>query len=128
MKKTSILRYFLYLGIFSIFTLAGLLLWKTYATPRFQSNLIWAIWLFFILTTTALHLFLIRIKDPKKFILYFMAISGFKMFCYLIIIFTYALLKKEAALGFTLFFLSMYFLYSGFEVVLLLKEQKKETI
>lgn len=128
MKKASTFRYFLYLGVFSIFTLAGLLLWKTYASPRFQTHLIWAIWLFFILATTALHLFLTRITDPKKFIIYFMAISGLKMFCYLIIIFIYALLKKEAALGFTLFFITMYFLYSGFEVVLLLKEQKKENI
>ncbi|MEO6904619.1 MAG: hypothetical protein ABI315_15920 [Bacteroidia bacterium] len=125
MKKASTLRYFLYLGLFSIFTLAVLLLWKAYASPRFQTHLIWVIWLFFILTTTALHLFLTRITDPKKFIMYFMALSGLKMFFYLIIIFAYALLKKEAALGFTLFFLSMYFFYSGFEVVLLLKEQKK---
>jgi hypothetical protein len=128
MKKATTLRFFLKLGLFSIFTLAVLLFWKTYATARFQTNLIWAIWLFFIITTTVLHLFLTRIRDPKKFILFFMTISGLKMFFYLIIIFIYALLKKEAALGFTLFFLSMYFFYSGFEVVLLLKEQQKDDI
>jgi hypothetical protein len=54
-----------------------------------------------------------------------MGITAIKLFGYLIIITVYALLKKEAALGFTLWFLSLYLLYSGFEVVMLLKYLKK---
>ena len=124
MQKVSILRFFLQLGLFSLLTITWLLVWEHYASPRFQTHLLWGIWLFFIITTTTLHLFLTRIKNPKKFILYFMTISGLKMFVYLLIILVYALIKREAALGFTLFFLSMYFLHSIFEVALLLKKQK----
>ncbi|MBN8695116.1 MAG: hypothetical protein J0L87_01190 [Bacteroidetes bacterium] len=119
--------FFLQLGIFSLFTLAVLLLWNQYASLRFQSNLTWAIWGFFILTTALIHLFLVGSseKEPKKFVVNFMLVTAVKLFGYLIIILVYALLKREAAMGFTIFFLTMYLLYSGFEVFALLKHFRK---
>ncbi|MBL7889757.1 MAG: hypothetical protein JNL24_09400 [Bacteroidia bacterium] len=119
--------FFLQLGIFSLFTLAVLLLWNQYASLRFQSNLTWAIWGFFILTTALIHLFLVGSseKEPKKFVVNFMLVTAVKLFGYLITILVYALLKREAAMGFTIFFLTMYLLYSGFEVFALLKHFRK---
>ena len=119
--------FFLQLGIFSLFTLAVLLLWNQYASLCFQSNLTWAIWGFFILTTALIHLFLVGSseKEPKKFVVNFMLVTAVKLFGYLIIILVYALLKREAAMGFTIFFLTMYLLYSGFEVFALLKHFRK---
>lgn len=119
--------FFLQLGIFSLFTLAVLLLWNQYASLRFQSNLTWGIWGFFILTTALIHLFLVSTseKEPKKFVVNFMLVTAVKLFGYLIIILVYALLKREAAMGFTIFFLTMYLLYSGFEVFALLKHFRK---
>lgn len=55
----------------------------------------------------------------------FMTITGLRLFGYLIIILIYAVLKREAALGFTLLFLLMYFLFSAFEVMTLLRLFKK---
>lgn len=55
----------------------------------------------------------------------YMAVSGLRLFGYLIIILIYAVLKREAALGFTLLFLLMYFLFSAFEVMTLLRLFKK---
>ncbi|MCK6649404.1 MAG: hypothetical protein L6Q66_07100 [Bacteroidia bacterium] len=119
--------FFLQLGIFSLFTLGILLLWNQYASVRFQSNLTLGIWGFFILTTALIHLFLVSSseKEPKKFVMNFMLITAVKLFGYLIIILVYALIKREAAMGFTIFFLVMYLLYTGFEVFALLRHFRK---
>jgi hypothetical protein len=115
------------LFIFSLFTLALLYFWTQYASERFQSNLMIPLWLFFILTTALIHYVLVKVdeKDPKRFVGAFMGITAIKLFGYLIIITVYGFLKKEAALGFTLWFLTLYLLYSGFEVVMLMKHLRK---
>ena len=124
--KLSLKPFFIQLLVFSVFTIGILLLWQQFASPRFQTTLTWPIWLFFIVTTAFIHILLMRVADtPKKFIYYFMALTGIKLFAYLTVILIYALLKREAALGFTLFFLTMYFLYTGLEVFTLLKQFKK---
>ncbi len=115
------------LVLFSIFTLALLFAWKIYGSERFQNSLMWVLWAFFVLSTAFIHFVLVMVSEnnPKRFVGYFMGITGIKLFGYLIIITIYALLKREAALGFTLQFLVLYLLYSGFEVVMLLKHFKK---
>jgi hypothetical protein len=115
------------LSIFSIFTLGLLFLWQFYASERFQSNLMWALWVFFVASTAFIHNVLVTIsnKNPKAFVGYYMGITAIKLFGYLTIITAYALIKREAALGFTLWFLVLYLLYSGFEVVMLMKHFKK---
>src|SRR6476646_6260617 len=112
---------------FSLFTLALLCFWKQFASDRFQSNMMVPIWIFFIVSTFLIHFILVKAaeKDPNSFVGYFMGITGIKLFGYLIIITIYALLKREVALVFTLWFLVLYLLYSGFEVVMLLKHFKK---
>ncbi|MBA3970801.1 MAG: hypothetical protein H0X46_01405 [Bacteroidetes bacterium] len=94
---------------------------------RFQSDLTLLLWFFFVLSTFLIHYILVKVseKDPKRFVGYYMGITAMKLFGYLIIIVIYALLKREAALGFTLQFLTLYLLYSGFEVVMLMKHFKK---
>ena len=122
----SLKPFFIRLAVFSVFTISILLLWQRFAAPRFQTDMVWFIWGFFVITTAGFHILLMRVADvPKKFIYYFMGLTGIKLFGYLCIILIYALLKREAALGFTLFFLTMYFLYTGLEVVALLKHFKK---
>ncbi len=120
--------FLLKLSFFSIVTLGFLLIWEQFASDRFQSDFMWALWFFFFASTAFIHYILISVseKDPKRFIGFYLGITGIKLFAYLSIITAYALLKKEAALGFTLWFLVLYFLYSGFEVVMLLKQFKKQ--
>ena len=124
---SSFRLFFIKLFTFSIFTLGLLFLWKMYVSERFQSDLIWLLWGFFVVSTAFIHYVLVRVteKDPKKFVGYFMGITAIKLFGYLVIITLYALLKREAALGFTLLFLILYLLYSGFEVIMLMKHFKK---
>lgn len=123
----SIQSFFLKLFLFSIFTAGVVLLWQQYAAPRFQTELAWLLWGFFIAVTAGIHVVLMKASDesPKKLIIWFMAITGIKLFSYLIIIMIYGLLKGEAALGFVILFLVFYFLYSAFEVASLLKHFKK---
>ncbi|MCX6295073.1 MAG: hypothetical protein NTX97_03230 [Bacteroidetes bacterium] len=123
----SFRAFFVKLTLFSVFTLGLLFLWQHYASPNFQSTIFWVVWLFFIFTTAIIHVVLIKAarKDPKKFITYFMGITGIKLFAYLIIILIYGLLNRDTAQGFIICFLISYFLYSGFEVVTLTKHFKK---
>jgi hypothetical protein len=119
--------FYIKLAIFSVFTLGLLFLWEGYASARFQSDLLLVLWAFFVISTAGIHYLLTSVseKEPKRFVGYYMGITAMKLFGYLIIIVIYALLKKEAALGFTLWFLTLYLLYSGFEVVMLMKHFKK---
>lgn len=119
--------FFIQLSLFSMLTVVVLFLWQNYASPRFQTSLGLLIWSFFIATTALIHVVLLKSTEnnPKKFITSFMVATALKLFSYLIIILVYALIKREAALGFVMLFLVMYFLYSAFEVVVLLKHFKK---
>jgi hypothetical protein len=101
--------------------------WQQYASLRFQTDLGWLLWGFFIIVTALIHIVLVKSSEqsPRKFITNFMALSGAKLFVYLMVIVIYALLKGKAALGFVILFLVLYFLYSIFEVVTLLKHFKK---
>jgi hypothetical protein len=115
------------LFIFSIFTLGLLFLWQQFVSDRFRNTLWLPLWLFFILSTALIHYSLLKTseKDPKRFVGAFMGFTAIKLFGYLILIVAYALVKREAALGFTLQFLVLYLLYSAFEVVMLLKHFKR---
>lgn len=119
--------FFIQLALFSIFTMGVLYFWQQYASLRFQTDLGWLLWGFFIIVTALIHIVLVRSAEqsPRKFITNFMALSATKLFLYLMVIVIYALLKGKAALGFVILFLVLYFLYSIFEVVTLLKHFKK---
>ena len=123
----SLRSFFVKLTLFSIVTFGLLYVCQHFASSRFQTDLYWLIWLFFIATTALIHYVLMKAasQDPKKFVTYFMGITGIKLFSYLIIIIIFSLLNRETASGFIMCFLCSYFLYSGFEVVTLLKHFKK---
>lgn len=124
---TPLRSFFIQLALFSIFTMGVLYFWQQYASLRFQTDLGWLLWGFFIIVTALIHIVLVRSSEqsPRKFITNFMALSGAKLFVYLMVIVIYALLKGKEALGFVILFLVLYFLYSIFEVVTLLKHFKK---
>lgn len=124
---SPIKSFFIQLALFSIFTMGILLFWQQYASLRFQTDLGWLLWGFFILVTSLIHIVLVKAAEQssRKFITYFMALTGLKLFGYLMIILIYALFKGKDALGFVILFLVLYFLYSIFEVVTLLRYFKK---
>ncbi len=119
--------FFIQLSLFSIAALGVMFLWRQFGSIRFQTHLDWLIVLFFIVATLLTHIVLVKASEqsPRKFIMDFMTLTAVRLFGYLIIVLIYALLKREAALGFTVLFLLMYFLFSAFEVIALLKMFKK---
>jgi len=124
--NTYLRSFFIKLSLFSIFTLGILIAWQRFAPHRFQTAVDWYIWIFFILSTFIIHMLLMNVvSDAKKFTRYFMGITGIKLLTYLLIILIYSVLNRETALGFSLFFLAMYVLYSGLEVFTLMRYFKK---
>lgn len=123
----SFKAFFVQLTVFSIISLGILLLWQHFASLHFQTDLYLVIWLFFIITTAVIHVVLVRAasQDPRKFVTYFMGMTGIKLFAYLIIILAYGLASRETAQGFIICFLITYFLFSGFEVITLMRHFKK---
>ena len=119
--------FYLKLGIFSLITLGIILLLQHFASPHFQTDLWWAILLFFVLSSALIHIVLVRSAagDPKRFVTKFMGMTAMKLFGYLIIILAYGLASRDTAQGFIICFLVCYFLYSGFEVVTLIRHFKK---
>ena len=124
--NTTSRSFIIKLTLFSIFTLGILLAWERFTPARFQTAVDWYIWAFFIVSTLIIHMVLMNVvSDAKKFARYFMGITGIKLLTYLLIILIYAVLNKETALGFSLFFLAMYVLYSGLEVFTWMRQFKK---
>lgn len=123
----SFRKFFIQLTLFSIVALVIQLTWQHFASVHFQTNLYWVILLFFIITTAFIHVLLVKVSshDPRKFVTYFMGTTALKLFAYLIIILAYGLSSRETAQGFIICFLITYFLYSGFEVVTLMRHFKK---
>jgi uncharacterized membrane protein len=55
-------------------------------------------------------------RSDQSFLRFFMALSGLKLFLFLIVMLVFALLDRPNAFSFILNFLLLYFLYSAFEV------------
>jgi len=98
---------------------------KNYYLPIF-----WFLLFFIAILTTTFHLYLIRLskKEFPKFSSNFILISGIKMMIYLVFIISYSFLNPKQAVTFLISFLILYFLYTFFEVIMLIsfyKNQKK---
>lgn len=119
--------FFIKLSVFSVVVATVVYLWQQYASIRFQTNLGWALLLFFIFVSALTHIILVKVsqKKPQQFVMYFMTVTGVRLFGYLAIIMVYAVIMREAALGFTLLFLLLYFLFSAFEIATLVKQFSK---
>jgi hypothetical protein len=113
--------------IFSAFTHLLIFAWVKLLPARFQTSSLVLVWGFFVLTTALIHYILSKAaeRDPKKFVGYFMGITAVKLFGYLLVIIAYAMIRKEGALGFILWFLVMYLFYTVFEVIMLMRHLKK---
>jgi hypothetical protein len=117
--------------LFQLFVLtvsAGLILYflNGIAPFRFQGESWPWVLVFFFLSTLGFHVALTRVSkgDHKAFVRAFMAVSGAKLFLYLIIITIYMLLNRQSAPAFVLQFLICYFMYSAFEVYKLFRMSK----
>ena len=125
MTKTPIKKLIFLLIIFSVFitalSVALQLLFPKYASPAIPFILIF----FFLITLFSI---IIVLKKPqgateKKFIINYMITRVIKNFSMLVFLVLYLIFNKDDRWNFAGAFLSIYFLYSIFEIVALKKEQ-----
>ena len=112
--------------IFTVLICGLVTVWNQLMPIRFISNYLWPLLGLFFLTTTVIFyvLHVVEDKDPKLFIQRFMLCSGLKMFLFLIIISVFLFVNKPEGIKFTLSFLSLYLVFTTFEVTYLLRNSK----
>ncbi|MEE4197741.1 MAG: hypothetical protein V2I54_08860 [Bacteroidales bacterium] len=104
------------LGVASLILFQTIL--KTYYHPVFWLNLV-----IIAVLTGGLHFSVLKAgaKEHSRFSVRFISISGIKMMIYLVYIVLYAFLNPEHAKFFLITFLLLYFIYTFFEVFLILR-------
>jgi hypothetical protein len=82
---------------------------------------------FFSIITAVFHYFSINASKgkPQAFIRYYMGATALRLFLYAIIIVVYRFQDKPTLVPFAIGFMGHYFLYTLFEVPILLDELKK---
>lgn len=105
--------------LFSSLPFSLVFLWIKYAPQAYSTEHGWFIVAFFLSVTAFVHYALLKAKEKssKSVVTYFMALSGLRMLLYFMVILIYALVNKGGALGFGLLFLSVYALFSIFEII-----------
>ncbi|MFH1005119.1 MAG: hypothetical protein V1781_06460 [Bacteroidota bacterium] len=121
MKNFSIKLFF-----FSFAIAIVVFCWNHFMPKRFYVQDVWFAFGFFITMTLIIHYWLISaIKKSQQIILRFMIVIIFKFFVYLFLIATYCLLKPSIAMNFVIAFLVLYFFFTAFEIIALMKQFKR---
>ena len=121
------MSYFFKLFIFSFFVFIGVYYWNKLLPVEYTTANAYYIVLFFAIFSFLTHLALINSlssQNKNDFSYRFMAASGIKMILSLFIILIYGFLRKKEIVSFAILFLLNYFLFTGFELFLLLRQLK----
>jgi len=88
---------------------------------------VWLMLGFFIATTALFHFFSLQQSKgkPQGFIRFYMGSTALRFFLYIMIIVAYRFYEKPTLIPFAIGFMGHYFLFTVFEVPVLLKELKK---
>jgi tryptophan-rich sensory protein len=115
------------LFIFSLVMVAIDYCWIRFMPVEKQVPHVWLILVFFITMTAAFHFFAMQSSKgkPQNFVRYYMASTLLRFFLYIMIIVAYKFYDKASAMTFAIGFLGHYFLFTIFEVPVLLSELKK---
>ena len=119
--KSFLLKLFL----FSLLISAADYCWQKFIGERFQVKHLWYILIFFVAATSLFHFLTLKAAAgaPKNFVRYYMGATGLRLLIYVVVIFIYRLSEgKEAAIPFAIAFMAHYFLFTVFEVAMLLKQ------
>ncbi len=83
--------------------------------------------LFFLAFTILMHRYLLKSTEgnPKKFVFAFLMITTVKILLYLGVILVYVLLNRVDAVAFIIIFFVNYFLFTGFELSVIMKMLNK---
>jgi len=105
-----------------LYTLALLYLPAEYISPAIP----WII-IFFLVLTLSIFYYQLKasLKRVSKFVNVFLIAIGLKLIVFLVIIAVYSFLNKSDAVNFILSFFLVYFIFTLFEIIQLLKVQKQ---
>jgi hypothetical protein len=83
--------------------------------------------LFFFAVNTGFYYIILKLTNNKfsRFVNMFMILTFAKLFLYIIVILVYALLNKADAFPFVITFFILYIIYTIFEIISFLNDQKK---
>lgn len=115
------------LSLFSL-VIGGCNFWfEHYAGAPYAVKHLWTVFAFFVFTTALFHLIITKAAEgnAQRFIRKYMGITAFKLFLLITIVLAYLMVfGKRETIPFAIAFMAHYFLYTIFEVVVLLKGLK----
>lgn len=113
--------------LYSLFIAAINYFWNEFMPANVLIPHIWFIFSFFVLSTLIFHYFTLNNaqKEPQKFIRFYMASSAIRMMLCLVIIVAYRFINKPFFVPFALAFMAHYFLFTIFEVIMLLRHLRQ---
>lgn len=115
-----------YLIVFLVFIaiVAGIILFFLKNIPAAEIQSTWMIYAYFCLLTLLFHIGIVRStkERPQVFVRYYMASTTLKLLLHLGIIVIFAMLHREQAMRFIITFMIMYFLFTLFEVVYVVRK------
>lgn len=120
-------RFFLFTILFGVFLYPVVSIYNVYAPPLYQSSY-WQLLLFYFIVITLLGYYLLLRaidKHPKEFVLYYLGILTVKFLSALTIIIFYVIKFNKLNYGFSINFLILFFLFTIFEMIFLLRLFKK---
>jgi len=118
--------FFLWIFILSMaLAFIGFLVKTQTAYAYFPSNYLFLIGFYFLVTSGA-HLALLKANETSgtRFVAYFMAITGIKLFVLLGFLGVYVFFNREGAIPFIAAFGLLYLIYTVIELVFIVKEVK----
>lgn len=121
-------RFFTVYTVFCILVAASVFSFDHFVSDIIRVPFIWGIFGFYVLATALFHLLSLKTAagDPKMFIRSYMGSSLVRILLYAIVIVVYRFAAgKEHALVFALAFMAHYFVFTVFEVFVLLRQLKK---
>lgn len=91
--------------------------------PKWISNSWPFVILFFLSFTILMHRYLLKSTEgnPKKFVFAFLMITTVKILLYLAVILVYTILNRADAVAFIIVFFVNYFLFTAFELTVIMK-------
>ncbi len=115
------------LAPYSFFIALADFLWNNFMEPKYLIPQVWFIFGFFIVLTISFHFFILNASKgrPQQLITSYMASSALRMILCLIVIIAYRFIDKTGIIPFAVAFILHYFLFTIFEVTLLLRHFRK---
>lgn len=119
--------FFIKLSAFTVLIAAGNFGWIRFAPVEKHIPHIWLMLAFFACVTAVFHYLSLRASKgrPQAFIRYYMGSTALRLFLYLFVIIAYRLYDKPTLIPFAVGFMVHYFIFTAFEVPLLLRDLRK---